>query len=418
MALLEEQFTEKLETGAPDITYEGEEGREQQIAQALWDRLPTQMRMQFGSFSQFFSSGAWKKVLAALQQQMQQQPTEEIQETTEVMQPAAQQGLGSLMQGPRTMAHGGIAGPDGRKGYFLGSVGKALKSVFKPIKKAVKSPLGKAALLYAGTAGLGNLAGGLGGATKWGNMFGPSGWMRPSSIGANWLGTLGSGGSRVGQNIGKYIPGTEGILGKLGLTQGFGGKMPTPFGWGAAATAAPLAMAAMGKWAPDEQFDNLKLKSQEFGFDYSQMIKDIQAAVESGDEDEVAKVMLKYNLSRSDMPAAKYIGTAAEGGRIGAQEGGLMDLGGMEKDYREDGGFVPIGGEEKADDVPARLSKNEFVFTADAVRAAGGGDIDQGAEVMENVMKNLERGGEISEESQGQGARDMFKVSERLSEVV
>ncbi len=46
----------------------------------------------------------------------------------------------------------------------------------------------------------------------------------------------------------------------------------------------------------------------------------------------------------------------------GAQEGGLMDLGGMEKDYRQEGGFVPIGGQEKADDVPARLSKNEFVF--------------------------------------------------------
>ena len=63
--------------------------------------------------------------------------------------------------------------------------------------------------------------------------------------------------------------------------------------------------------------------------------------------------------------------------RIDRQEGGLMDLGGMEKDYRNDGGFVPLGGEEKADDVPARLSKNEFVFTADAVRNAGGGDIDQ-----------------------------------------
>ena len=105
-------------------------------------------------------------------------------------------------------------------------------------------------------------------------------------------------------------------------------------------------------------------------------------------------------------------------GRTRAQEGGLMDLGGMEKDYRQEGGFVPIGGKEKADDVPARLSRNEFVFTADAVRAAGGGDIDQGAEVMENVMKNLEGGGRISEESQGQGARDMFQVSERLSEVV
>jgi len=107
------------------------------------------------------------------------------------------------------------------------------------------------------------------------------------------------------------------------------------------------------------------------------------------------------------------------GGRRMAQEGGLMDLGGMEKDYRNDGGFVPLGGEEKADDVPARLSKNEFVFTADAVRGAGGGDIDKGAEIMENVMKNLEQGGQISEKTQGlAGAQEMFGVSERLSEVV
>ncbi len=100
-------------------------------------------------------------------------------------------------------------------------------------------------------------------------------------------------------------------------------------------------------------------------------------------------------------------------------EGGIMDLGGMEKDYRAEGGFVPIGREEKADDVPARLSVNEFVFTADAVRNAGGGDIDQGAQVMENMMKHLEQGGQVSEESQGmQGARDMFATSERLSEVI
>ena len=101
--------------------------------------------------------------------------------------------------------------------------------------------------------------------------------------------------------------------------------------------------------------------------------------------------------------------------RVMAQEGGLMDLGGMEKDYREEGGFVPIGGREKADDVPARLSKNEFVFTADAVRNAGGGDIDEGAAVMERMMKNLEQGGQVSEESQGlEGAREMFETSQRL----
>ena len=109
----------------------------------------------------------------------------------------------------------------------------------------------------------------------------------------------------------------------------------------------------------------------------------------------------------------------AQGGRIGAQEGGLMDLGGMEKDYREEGGFVPIGGQERADDVPARLSKNEFVFTADAVRSAGGGDIDKGAEVMENVMNNLEQGGQVSEESQGlEGARNMFATAQRLEGVI
>ena len=105
----------------------------------------------------------------------------------------------------------------------------------------------------------------------------------------------------------------------------------------------------------------------------------------------------------------------AQGGRIRAQEGGLMDLGGMEKDYRQEGGFVPIGGQEKADDVPARLSKNEFVFTADAVRAAGGGDIDKGAAVMERLMDNLEAGGKVSEKSQGlEGAQEMFANTQQL----
>jgi hypothetical protein len=110
----------------------------------------------------------------------------------------------------------------------------------------------------------------------------------------------------------------------------------------------------------------------------------------------------------------------AMGGRAGfAEGGGIMDLGGMEKDYRAEGGFVPIGKEEKADDVPARLSVNEFVFTADAVRNAGGGDIDRGAEVMENMMKHLEQGGQVSDESQGMaGAQQMFETSERLSEVI
>ena len=76
--------------------------------------------------------------------------------------------------------------------------------------------------------------------------------------------------------------------------------------------------------------------------------------------------------------------------RTRKQEGGLMDLGGREMDLRADGGFIPIGSKEKADDVPARLSKNEFVMTADAVRGAGGGSIERGAQKMYNTMKQLE----------------------------
>ena len=72
-----------------------------------------------------------------------------------------------------------------------------------------------------------------------------------------------------------------------------------------------------------------------------------------------------------------------------AQESGLGGLP-IEADMRYTGGFMPYGAKEKADDVPARLSKNEFVFTADAVRAAGGGSVQKGAQRMYNTMKQLE----------------------------
>ena len=112
----------------------------------------------------------------------------------------------------------------------------------------------------------------------------------------------------------------------------------------------------------------------------------------------------------------------AEGGKpepVAKKTMPLLDMGGKEMDLRDNGGFVPIGRMEKADDVPARLSKNEFVFTADAVRNAGDGNVDKGAEVMDNMMKNLEAGGDVSEESQGlEGARKMFQTSQRLEEVL
>ena len=94
----------------------------------------------------------------------------------------------------------------------------------------------------------------------------------------------------------------------------------------------------------------------------------------------------------------------AQGGRVGKYGGGIgaampriptgmprVNAGGItELDYRQEGGFVPMGVKEKADDVPAMLSKNEFVMTADAVKAAGGGDVEKGAQRMYDTMKQLE----------------------------
>jgi hypothetical protein len=85
----------------------------------------------------------------------------------------------------------------------------------------------------------------------------------------------------------------------------------------------------------------------------------------------------------------------AGGGRMGYMMGTEVPMrqnqGGIsELDYRKTGGFVPVGVKEKADDVPAMLSKNEFVFTADAVKAAGGGSVSKGAQKMYKLMKSLE----------------------------
>ena len=94
--------------------------------------------------------------------------------------------------------------------------------------------------------------------------------------------------------------------------------------------------------------------------------------------DEAGKnaLVARYNLNKGGMPT----------GIMRTNKAGVM-----ERDYRDKGGFVPVGVKEKADDVPAMLSKNEFVFTADAVRGAGNGSIERGAQKMYDTMKRLEK---------------------------
>jgi len=254
-----------------------------------------------------------------------------------------------------------------RQMLFLGGIAdaakKAVKKVTRGLKKVAKSPLGKAAIL--GTIGYG-LGGGFGaGGFKLGNLPGAS-FFGKGSLNPLLRKTIG--GDFAQSAFGSMFNNMTGL--KVGALSGLGGAL--------------------------------------------------LASLENKDDDDF-DIEEYYKMAGIDIPENQYR-FLAEGGDVepvAKKTMPLLDMDGQEMDFRQEGGFVPIGRMEKADDVPARLSKNEFVFTADAVRNAGGGDVDKGAEVMYNTMKNLEAGGEVSEETQGlEGAKQMFQTSQRLGEVV
>ena len=310
---------------------------------------------------------------------------------------------GGIMGTRARRAMGGIMNRvDQRQGYLFGGVtraiGKAVKGVAKAAGKVLKSDVGKAALLYAGGVYLGGGNVFSAGAYNPMNFLGKKGYLA-NIAGKSLLKDTAKGFTKGNYSLGKilglsaalpFIPGINKAPENedIGMTER-GGSLIDPL---TGEEGTPASMRA--------NIENAKIEAE-------------------GDPVKLAALNQKYNnMLFSNLPYENY-GTYAQGGRIKAEEGGLMNLGGMEKDYRAEGGFVPIGKAEKADDVPARLSVNEFVFTADAVRNAGGGDIDKGAEVMENMMKNLEKGGRVSEESQGNtGAQEMFSVSERIGELI
>ena len=267
-----------------------------------------------------------------------------------------------------------------RQGFFLGKIVKKAK---RAVKKVVKSPIGKLAIL----GGLGAYAGGLG----------PFAGLRGAGFAKPLLGSFAT-------QLGPQATSGSGLLGLLG--RGISGFKNLSFG-----KKALLGLGAAGVIAPFLMG----------GGDEEEEEPDTPFSVTPDSIANIVAQARNQDPSLRFLPKPKFVDNfyAADGGladipREGYAEGGIMDLGGMEKDYRE-GGFVPIGAEERADDVPARLSKNEFVFTADAVRNAGGGDIDKGAEVMQNMMDNLEAGGTISEESQGMNpAQAMFDQAQMM----
>tara|TARA_R100001594_G_scaffold146992_1_gene199267 strand:- start:6537 stop:7751 length:1215 start_codon:yes stop_codon:yes gene_type:complete len=110
-----------------------------------------------------------------------------------------------------------------------------------------------------------------------------------------------------------------------------------------------------------------------------------QAIMEAAEGDLGGRAIEMAKQEASYKPTER-LNTKADGGIIGLANGGEPT---HEMDYRG-GGFIPVGAYERADDVPARLSKNEFVMTADAVRAAGGGSIEKGSQRMYDLMNGLE----------------------------
>jgi len=254
-------------------------------------------------------------------------------------------------------------------GSLVKSITKPFKKVAKGIKKLAKSPIGKIGLLALGS---GIPIGGSG-------FFGPSSLFGRVTASPFVKGILESkaagkiGDTLMDVGIGSLVAG--------GLDAFQRSQLPQPEERIKGRTRAEI----------DEVISGLRENYANLGY-------------EAGEIDQLVEQHINQN----------YPGYyRAEGGRIGyamgsaeenaIQASGIMGLplnknpaGITELDLRETGGFIPpVGVKEKADDIPAMLSNNEFVMTADAVREFGDGDVNKGAERMYAMMKQLENGGRV-----------------------
>jgi hypothetical protein len=349
-------------------------------------------------------------------------PPEQAREIALQMVQAVSEGGMQEMSDERVEARFG--GYMTRQQYGLGSIvsgiGKAIGSVAKGVTNAVssvvKSPIGKAALTIAAIYASGG-----------GSFFGatPFPGATPGFAFSNLPGA-------------SYFPSVFGTpADELGYG-GIKGFLPS-LASGDFAGAGRLAMEGVTGLTKNIGIGNLISAGTGFAGGLFAGAPQQQEGEPTAD---FQKRVAQYNAQYSPLlnPTVKYPGNpfypptqlVANGGRIGYQEGGIGDLikqttqqayfgtpmmamggrmgyamgkevptrenqaGVKELDYRDTGGFVPpIGIKERADDIPAMLSNNEFVFTADAVRNAGGGDENLGAQRMYTLMKQLESGGSV-----------------------
>ena len=300
-----------------------------------------------------------------------------------------------------------------RQMYGLGSF---VKSIGKGIKSIVKSPIGKAAILgfganaLMGGGGLGSILG------KMGFQSGPL-----NSSGSGLLGLFGKAKNFIGGLSGmQKAAGAAGIIGLGGAFGGMEDEQVEELKSNPEALANYLRSyySNLNKKASSEEIENFVQRNMQAnggrigyadGTDFENYLKGKKKFQQQQNLENEYK---EYLEDKRRQKVAEQKTMAANGGRImrayGSDElveqaSGIEGLdinvnprGVKELDLRNSGGFIPpVGVKEKADDIPAMLSNNEFVMTADAVREFGDGNVNKGAQRMYDMMKKLENGGKV-----------------------
>jgi hypothetical protein len=311
---------------------------------------------------------------------------------------------------------GGIMNAVPREKALFGGIKKAVKKVTKGVKDIVSSDLGKAALLAAGAYYTGGALGGTGGLSNFSTLGSvlkkKAAGMVPEFLSGKTgtaLGITALGGLFGGAMAGKSEEEVEALTRdvpalKSYLTQYYTNLNPelrqspekveqfvnsqiAEYNQGRGGYAMGGRMQyGDGTMSPEEYFSGkekyMKQKQMEDMIrEYERYMRD-----QSMNRDEVAMGGKMDTASENAMQAA-----GIEGLPIRQNPKGVKEL-----DLRDNGGFIPpVGIKEKEDDIPAMLSNNEFVFTADAVRGMGDGDVELGAQRMYDQMKMLEKGGRV-----------------------
>jgi len=324
---------------------------------------------------------------------------------------------------------GGIMNAVPREKALFGGIKKAVKKVTKGVKDIVSSDLGKAALLAAGAyyapAMFGGTAG-FGAGSTYGNFA--RGLMSP-----NLIGPMTKAGG-IGRSISSALTGKTGTaLGITALGGLFGGAMAGKSEEEVEALTrdVPALKSYLTQYytnlnpelrqSPEkvEQFVNSQIaeygQRQNQAYGGRMQYGDGTMSPEeyfSGKEKymkqkqmedmirEYERYMRDQSMNRDEVAMGGKMDTASENAMQAAGIEGLPvrqnPKGVKELDLRDNGGFIPpVGIKEKEDDIPAMLSNNEFVFTADAVRGMGDGDVELGAQRMYDQMKMLEKGGRV-----------------------